>query len=470
MRNKSPHWLVMVAGLVAATGCASAPKREEVVPQLAEPAAFQAGDAARGVQAAAAPFWKSFEDPDLEALVAAALLANDDLRLAAARVEEARGVFGAARADLLPTIGSHLGARRNDPGVDAPPDMAAPSDRWVLEGTISYEVDLWGRLRQQRGAAGERVTASVYDHEAAKLAVAGAVAKAWLGHRVTAAQLASAEATLESRHQALELQQVRFGGGATDELTLQQARAEEAAALAAVRALELAYQQERHALAVLLGKNPAELDGSTLPRPQGLPALPEVPAGLPSELLARRPDVKASEARLMAAAGDLAAARTAFLPSLNLTGNLGSETRDLGSLLSGGTTIWTIAADLVQSIFSGGRYRAGIARSEAQQKQVLIAYQQAVRSAFREVYDALVAQRQLREAIAARQTEREARQKALELAQLRYDAGYSMYLEVLDAQRNLYASDQEELSLERQARDNAVNLMLALGGGWQDQP
>jgi multidrug efflux system outer membrane protein len=347
--------------------------------------------------------------------------------------------------------------------------MGLPSSKFALEGTVSYEVDLWGRLRRQRDAAGERAAASLFDQEAARLSVAAAVSRTWLGHRITSTQLAAARSTLASRREALDLQQLRAEAGVVDELQLQQARAEKAAALAIVKTLELTFAQERHALAVLLGKDPAELSGATLPQPKNLPQVPQVPALLPSQLLARRPDVRAGEARLMAAAGDVAAARTALLPSLSLTGNLGSESRTLGSLFDPGTTIWTLAADLVQAVFSGGRYRAGIARSEAQQEQLLVAYQQLVRGAFREVLDALVAQRQLREAIAARQEELAARQKALDLATLRYDAGYVTYLEVLDSQRNLFATEQEKLNLERSALENAVGLMLALGGGWQEQ-
>lgn len=455
---------LLFTGLVL-TGCATAPVREEVVPKLAEPAAFPAAaDAAAPVVGA---FWQRFGDPVLVSLVEEALQNNDDLLIAAARVAEARAQVGVVRADLFPEIGTRLGTRRNDPGLDAPPDFATAENRFVLEATVSYELDLWGRLRRQRDAAGERAAATVFDQEAAKLAIAGEVSRVWLGHRVTAAQLSAAKATLQSRQEALDLQTLRAEAGVVDELQLHQSRAEAAAAEAAVASLELAYQRERHALALLVGKDPAELSGDSLPRPEGLPEVPMVPAGLPSDLLTRRPDVKAGEARLMAAAGDLAAARTAYLPSLTLTGNLGSETRSLGDLLSSGTTIWTIAADIVQAVFAGGRFKAGIARTEAQQEQVLVAYKQLARGAFREVYDTLVAQRLLREAGQARQVELEARQKALELAKLRYEAGYAPYLEVLDAQRNLFATEQEELGLRRTSLDNAVNLMLALGGGWE---
>lgn len=461
--------LLLVTGL---TGCATAPQRDKVVPTLAVPASFEAAGESASEPASeelqSEPFWKTFGDPDLEALVGEALAGNDDLRLAAARVAEAQALLGNARADLYPEIGAGLGASRSDPGVDSPPDMGLPSNKLILQATVAYEVDLWGRVRRQRDAAGQRAAASRYDEEAARLSVAGAVSRAWLGHRVTATQLAAARRTLESRREALELQSLRAEAGVVDELQLQQAKAERAAAEAATQTLELAYQQERHALAVLLGKDPAELGGASLPLPKELPLVPVVPAYLPSQLLARRPDVRAGEARLMAAAGDVAAARTAFLPSLNLTGNLGSETRTLGALFDPGTSVWTIAADLVQAVFSGGRYRAGIALKEAQQEQVLIAYRQSVRGAFREVLDALVAQRRLRDAIAARQEELVARQKALELAKLRYDAGYVAYLEVLDAQRNLFTSEQDKLTLERSALENAVNLMLALGGGWQE--
>lgn len=474
-RGPLPRYLPF-AGLLllalVAVGCASAPMRDEVVPELAAAGTFPAPAGENLPPASPLPeggaFWTLFGDSQLDALVAEALEKNDDLRLAEARVAEAEALLGLARADLLPEIGSRLGASRSDPGVDSPPDMQKPSNRITLQGTVSWELDLWGRLRALRGSAAEQLAASVYDREAARLAVAATVARGWLGHRVTAAQLAAARSTLGSFKEAHDLQQSRFDSGVIDDLQLQQAIAEEASALATVRGLELAYERERHALAVVLGRDPVEIGGESLPEPSGLPVVPVVPAGLPSELLVRRPDVRANEARLMAAAGNVAAARVAFLPSLRLSGNIGSETRTLGDLLASGTTIWTIGADIVQAIFSGGRFRAGIAQVEAQQEQLLATYSRAARTAFREVFDALSAQVKLRQAIEARDTELAARQKALELARLRYEAGYVTYLEVLDSQRNLFATEQVELGLKRDALANAVDLMLALGGGWSE--
>jgi multidrug efflux system outer membrane protein len=466
MTNKPfGRYLTLLLLPLLAAGCASVPPRGEVVPALPEPESFEGAPAAPDP----APFWQRFGDSDLEALVAEALEKNDDLRLAEARIAEAQALLGIARADLFPEIGARLGGSRTDPGVDSPADMQQATDKYSLQGTISWEIDLWGRIRALRGAAAETLAAGVYDREAAELSVAANVSRVWLGHRVTAAQLEAARSTLKSFGEALGLQQDRFEAGVIDDLQLQQATAEEASALATVKTLELTYLRERHALAVLVGKDPAEIDGDTLPVPAGVPAIPEVPPGLPSELLTRRPDVKAEEARLMAAAGNLAAARTAYLPSLSLTGYLGSETRSLGDLLKSGTSIWSIGADLVQAIFAGGRFKAGIELREAQQEQLLAIYTKAVRVAFREVYDSLVAQRSLREAVAARQKELAAREKALELAGLRYDAGYVGYLEVIDSQRFLFATQQQELELRRSALQNAVDLMLALGGGWEDE-
>lgn len=462
---------LLLGTFLLATGCATMPARDEVVPALAEPAAFATTAGSLEAQPLpAAPFWTRFADPQLDALVAEALEKNDDLRLAEARVAEARALLGIARADLFPTINGRLGASRSDPGVDLPADQNFATDRYVLEGTISYEIDLWGRIRTLRGAAAEQLRASVYDREAARLSVAGTIARIWLGHRVTAAQLVAARGAVDSLGEALGLQRDRLEAGVIDELQVQQATAEEAAAAATVHTLELAYARERHALAVLVGREPAEQNGDSLPAPGGVPEIPEVPAGLPSELLVRRPDVRAGEARLMAAAGSVAAARVAYLPSISLTGSLGSETRSLGDLLSSGTSIWSIGADVLQAIFAGGRFRSGIELREAQQEQALALYLQEVRGAFREVYDSLVAQYRLRQALVARGRELGARRQAIELANLRYDAGYVGYIEVVDAQRTLFLTEQQELELRRTALGNAVDLMLALGGGWVDGP
>ena len=268
---------------------------------------------------------------------------------------------------------------------------------------------------------------------------------------------------------ALDLQRLRFDNGISSELDLRQAEAELAATDASIAQLAQSVREQELALAQLLGRSPRAIVEQQVARGAGLNELgepPAIPAGLPSELLARRPDLRQAEQNLLAAQARISEAKAALFPDLSLTGNFGSESRRLADLFSGPATIWGLTAGLVQTVFNAGRTEAGIQAADARQTQALVGYEQAVQQAFREVLDALVAHRQARELGAADQRRASALARTLELADLRYRNGVDNYLQVLDAQRNLYQAQQSAIDARRAQLAASADLIKALGGGW----
>ena len=439
-------------------------------PELPLPEAYSAAAAAE----AALPdrWWSLFGDPALDRLVTEALGANQDLAEAAARVEEARALAGIARADRYPEVtGTVNGSRTrlSKETLNLPPEVVIPLeiDRYRAAANISYELDFWGRLRRLAEAARAELLASEEGRRNVELALISEVTAAYFDLLAFDHQLGIVRETLGSRSESVRLQRLRFEHGTISELDLAQAEAELAATEATVPALERAVRQTEDRLAVLLGRI-----GGTVERGGALSGVapPAVPVGLPSALLARRPDVLAAEQRLAAANARIGAARAAYFPSISLTGYAGTESAELASLFASGTGVWQAALGLVEPIFNAGRTRRQVEAARARERQALAAYTKAVQSAFAEVEDALVARRTGAEerAVLARQVE--ALTRARRLAGLRYEAGESSYLEVLDAERSLFRAELELSRAQRDELEATVDLMKALGGGWEPTP
>jgi multidrug efflux system outer membrane protein len=433
-------------------------------PPLELPAGYST-PAAEG--AVAERWWELFGDPELDRLVEAALAANQDLAVAAARVEEARALAGLARADRLPRLdaaASGARSRLSEDTATVPPGFDLERDAFRATAALSFELDFWGRLARAHEAARAELLASEEGRRNVRLGVVAGVAIAWFDLAAYDRQLDLARSTAESRRETVRLQRLRFDAGTISELDLSRAESELAAAESAVPQLDRLRRQTENRLGVLLGRF-----GGETPRPPAIaPAkLPVAPAGLPSELLVRRPDVAAAEQALVAANARVGAARAALFPSITLTGYAGSESQELSDLLSSGTGIWNVAAGLLQPIFHGGRLRRGVEAAEARHRQALAAYTKAVQSAFAEVEDALVARRTGAEERAALSRQVAALGRARHLATLRYEAGEAAYLEVLDAERSLFLAELALAAAERGEAAAAVDLFKALGGGWQ---
>ncbi|PZQ60136.1 MAG: RND transporter [Sphingomonas taxi] len=429
-----------------------APDAAAVVPPPAWRNALPAGGAVR------ADWWQAFGDPVLTALVERALARNIDLLTAAARVEEARAAEALARAQLLPQVGG-TAAETQGQTISALGTTARSAA--VQPGlTVSYDLDLFGRLRQATRAAQAQLLATEGARDTVRLATASAVAQGYVTLRALDHRLAIARATLAARGDALRIARRRFESGYTSRLEYRQAQAEYAATAQLVPAAELAITRAENALALLTGDTPQAIArGLSLER---LTA-PAIPAGLPADLLRRRPDLFQAEQTLVAADRTLDSQRAAMLPNLSLTG---SGNLVLSTALAQPEVIFSLGASILGPIFDGGRLRAQERVATARRDQAAFAYRRTALTAFREVEDALAGVRRTGEQADALAEQEAASRGALQNASNRYRAGYSGYLEQLDAQRTLLNA---ELSLA-QARADRLNsyvaLYQAMGGGW----
>ena len=412
-------------------------------------------------------WWTLFNDASLNNLVAQALAANQDLQAAIARLEAAEAAAREAGAELYPAIGASAnGSRNRISGETASGKATGPQTynnrRAAL--SLSYEVDLWGRIRRSNEAARAEALASQFGRDSIQLALIGQVANEYLALRSLDAQLQVTEQTLESRRQSLKIVQARLDAGSTSALELAQAESVLSGAQAQLNQLKRQRALSENQLGLLTGQPGLKLAADTL---EHLPLPPTPPAGLPSSLLEARPDVRQAEEKLVAANARIGVAKAAYFPTIGLTGLYGGESMALSNLFSGGATIWSAALGLSMPIFDAGRTGARIDQASALQKENLAIYRKAVQSAFREVNDALASLREYAEEEEAFKAQVAASQRALNLAQMRYEAGYSGYFDLLDSQRTLNNAQLLYLATRKNRLAAAVDLFKALGGGWQ---
>ena len=462
MRNV--RTMTALCALTLLWGCAVlGPKYQR--PELRTPAQYSAAPTGGAIADA---WWKGFGDAQLDALVDEALRANQDLLAAVARVEEARALAGQARSDRFPEVWASASATRSKLSQQTsqlPPTADLTTTRVRATADLSFELDFWGRLARASEAARAQLVATEEGRRAVQVGLAADAVGAYFDLLTFRDQLAVTRQTIDSRRESARLQGTRYDAGTISELDLAQAQAELAAAEAAAPDLERLARQAEDRLAVLLGR----IGGAVATESAGLARvqLPEVPVGLPSDLLARRADVAAAEQGLVAAHARVAVARAGYFPSITLTGSVGSESRELADLFASDTNIWSAAASVLQPIFQAGKVTRQVEAAKAREQQALAAYRKAVQSAFADVEDALVARSSGGLVRAALDREVEALDRARRLARLRYDAGDSSYLEVLDAERNAFRAELDRTSARRAELQAAVTLFKALGGGWE---
>lgn len=462
----SERSLIALALAVALAGCAVGPDYQR--PQSDLPVLNS------GAQPVSAQWWQGFNDAVLNNLIEEAFAHNLDLVQAAARVAEYRALVGSARADQLPQLNLSASNARGGYSTEGlsqvSPDNRTLSDRQV-QANASWELDLWGRLARGREAAAAELSASEAARDGVRLSLAASVANGYFDLRALDRQLDIARQTLESRRRTAALQLKRYQAGTISELEARQAEAEAADAAQRVPQLEQQVASTANALATLLGRTPRELVESPVARGTSVGAIglpPTLPSGLPSDLLERRPDVREAEQKLVAANARIGQAKAQWFPAITLTGSYGSESQALSDLLlTGSAATWSLAGSLAQPLFDGGRIAASVEAADARTQQATAAYRSTVQKAFRETLDALVAMRKTGEQLNARQQRVGALQQTVDLSGKRYEAGYSSYLDVLDAERSLFQAQLDEVSSQRDRLQAAVNLYLALGGGWQ---
>jgi multidrug efflux system outer membrane protein len=418
-------------------------------------------------------WWTLFDDPALTALIDEALAGNVDLERALARIELARAQVLLAQSNLVPSVNLAGGASRNRiSGVGAqplPPGTALVNNSYLLGLDMSYELDLWGKYRSGALASRNALDAARYSREAVRITVAADVAATYFRLRAADAELALLRDTLRSREDTVQLQQLRFDSGLIGEYDLNQALAERSSVVGNIARAEQAIGLLESALAVLTGRSPRAVFAPQVARAAaGTPParVPELPAGLPSGLLERRPDLRATEARLAAADLRITEARADYYPSISLTGAYGSESAALANLFTSPAAVWGLGASLLQPIIGIKRVDAAVEAATANRDAALADYRQTVQTAFRDVHDALVVNRTAREIFVAESARRDQLAKALEVAQLRYDSGTTSFLEVLDAQRTLLVAETQRIGAARDAQLAVIGFAKSVGGGW----
>jgi multidrug efflux system outer membrane protein len=428
---------------------------------------------ADGVQARDARWWKVYGDPVLDSLIDEALANNANVMLAIARVDEARAALSVTSADQRPQVDAAANRSRSRvsqrSAVPLPPGTNPEFNNTRVTVGVSYEIDLWGRLRNATLAARADLLASEAARETVLITLTSDVAQAYFALRAFDGELAATRRSIAARSEALGMQKRRFEVGDISEFDYRQLEADVAAERALLPVLELQRAQQENALAVLLGKSPRAIYEGALEAgsdPEGQTAAIVVPAGLPSDLLLRRPDLVQAEQTLIAANARVAVARAAYFPTLSLTGSLGRESVALSDLFTGPAGIWQAALAAGQPIYAGGRIDAQLQAASARERQALAQYQLAIQNAFRDVRNALVAQAKAREQLEAESERVTALRITLRFARLRYQNGMTGQLEVLDAERNLLAAEQNRIDALRAQRAAIADLFKALGGVW----
>ncbi len=462
--------LTLIACLVL-SGCVTIPEFIRPKPEL--PAAWTplAEKAVVAAPVELTPtWWKAFHDPALHALMDEALAHNQDLQAAAARILESEAALRTVTGAHQPYVAASAGYSHNRRSQAGSTVVAGSPiyDSHDLGIEASYELDLWGKLAAGKEAARADLLASRDAREVVRLTLTHNLAQAWFTLLALDARERLARDTLSNREAAAALMGKRFLAGAVSELEWRQAEAEAAAVQSALAQLTQQARQQENAVALLLGRSPRALVEGRLGRTVELDKLapPEIPAGLPSELLLRRPDLKQAEAALSAAQARIKETAESIWPSLALTASFGSESKSLADLFSGRAMVWSLGAALTQTLFNGGRTEAALQAVSARQQQAVAQYEGAVRNSFREVLDALTAHRQTREVLAAETRRIDALRQAAHLAQRRFEAGAAGRLEALDAERNLFQAQQARIEAQRARLAAAACLSRALGGGW----
>ncbi|WP_307728974.1 efflux transporter outer membrane subunit [Massilia sp. IC2-477] len=461
--------LTPLALALTLAGCMSlAPKYERPAAPVAQafpemPKAASAPAAQLVNEAPAAIAWQRFfPDARLRGLIEQALSNNRDLRVSIANIEQARSQYRIQRADRLPSVGLGISGSRQTTGEDQPIQSLYQSGFSVT----AFELDLFGRVRNLSQAALAQYLATEEARKSAQISLVSSVANVYLQLLADEELLAITQQTLGTRQESLRLTQLRFDNGVASRFELQQARSLVETALATLAAQQRQRAQDLNLLILLVGTPvPATAAaGATLASTE----LPDLPAGLPSDLLASRPDIRSAEQQLIAANANIGAARANFFPRISLTGSVGSASTELSGLFKSGSYGWTFAPQAILPIFDYGRNTAVLGSARAQRDIAVAQYERSIQQAFREVADALAGQSTFSEQLRAQRAVAEAEADRFNLADLRYRNGAASYLELLDAQRALFQAQQQAVQANLQRLQNQVTLYSVLGGGWTE--
>ena len=468
---RAPITLVAAAA-VAFTGCAVGPNYSR--PAVQTPATYRSPTpqlAPETASLADLKWFEVFKDEKLQDLVRTALVENYDLRDAVTRVEAARANLGITRSQQFPNLdasGALTTVRLSRDGSLPIPASFAPSQNrtygQAMLDLLSFELDIWGRLRRATEAARANLLSAEENRKAVVTTLVSDVATSYFSLRELDYELEISKETLRTREESLKLIENRQGGGVATRLDRRQGEQLVDTAAETIPEIQQRIEQTENQISLLLGKNPGEVARGRALTEQQLP--PEVPTGLPSALLERRPDIRAAEENLIAANAQIGVAKAAYFPQISLTGFLGGQSTQLSSLFSAPSRAWSLAPQVTQPIFTAGRIKNSVRAAEAQQKSALIQYQKAIQTAFTEVSNSLIAHQRARESRVQQELLVTALEDRKRLAYVRYRGGVDTLLNALDADRDLFQSQLALSQIRLSEVLSVVQLYKALGGGW----
>lgn len=461
---RTARFMSALVALSSLAGCTVGPNYKR--PPVAAPEMFRGAEPASAATAAASiadERWvEVFQDDSLRALIKTAVIENYDVRIAAARILQAEAQYGITRANQFPEVDGQAQAQSQHGTVIAGRTLPTVGTG-AIDASLSWELDFWGKYRRATESARAVILASEWGHRAVLTSLVSQVASGYFTLRALDLQLDIANRTLSSRQESLELTQVRERGGVTALVDVREAEQLVYSANAQIVDLQRQIEQQENFISVLLGRNPGAIARGRAVTDQ--PHAPDLPAGMPSALLTRRPDVQQAEQVIVAANAQIGVARAAYFPQIALTASGGVASAALATLFTNGT--WAVAGSVLQPLFTGGRTKSQVALAKAQTEEAALIYQQTIQQAFREVSDALIGYRRSRELRETQESLVRSAQDALRLADLRYRGGASSYLEVLDSDTRLFSAELGLVQAQLGELAAFVEIYRALGGGWQ---
>lgn len=446
------------------TGCMVGP--DYVKPVISIPETFRFED--KNVQETAnIAWWKNFQDPVLDALIAEALSKNKSVKIAAANVEQAAGVLTQVRAPLFPQLSYGASAYRQQASelnaTPIPAYVPNPQNAFQIFGGASWEIDLWGRYRRLSESARANFFATEEARRGAILSLVASVATTYIQLRGLDDQLVIARNNMASYGESVKLFELQFKYGEVSKLTVEQARTRYETAAATIPQIESQIVQTENALSILLGRNPGPISRGKSLRELALPA---IPSGLPSQLLERRPDLAQAEQNLIAANAQIGAAKALYFPSISLTASYGQASDDLSNLFKGSARQWSFGGSITGPIFTAGAISGQVQQAEASHKAALLAYELSIQNAFADVENALIANKKTTEQLQAQKRLVDASREYTRLAKLQYDGGYVPYSTVLQAEEQLFPAELNYAQYNATQYASLVNIYKAMGGGW----
>ncbi len=453
---------IILASVLLISGCSMTPTLEVKSPEL--PKELIKSETNSSIDAT---WWNAYNDSTLNALIEEALTNNDDYKISISKLGEAEALLGLKEAERYPSInlGSSIN-RQKTSGESNQPNAKAIYNTYQLSGSVGYELDLWGKLKNLRDASYSEYQATAADRDTIRLSLVAGVVESYINIISFNRQISLYEekAKLYQDEYAYREQQHRFG--AIDPLTLEQAHSQLADIRLSLEEIKESKQLSENTLALLIGRSPKSMRekrfiiGKEFPKPLKIPSI------IPSEILQQRPDIRSSEEHLRALNANIGVAKSAYFPSISLTGNLGVESSQLGNLFRNSATFWGIGPSISVPLLDFGRINNQVKNAEAQKNTSEIQYAKTVKNAFKEVYDALKKIEASEKKLSAQEEVSTSKQKVVDLSKIRYDAGYVDYLNVIDAKNKLLDAEQNKIILQAQMIVNQITLYKVLGGGW----